>query len=93
MKRRGVSGFAAEKPEFSITPKVQPEHYEQRHYTVAEVAAIWNLSKDAVRKIFQNEPGVLVLGGHSSSRKRRYTTLRIPQTVIERVHRKYELGN
>ena len=34
----------------------------ERHYSVAEVSAMWNLSQDAVRKIFQNEPGVLVLG-------------------------------
>lgn len=64
----------------------------QRHYTVTEIAVMWNLSKDAVRRMFQNEPGVLVLGGHSSSRKRRYVTLRIPQAVLERVHFKYESG-
>jgi hypothetical protein len=66
--------------------------FEERHYTVAEIAAMWNLSKDAARRMFQNEPGVLVLGGHSSSRKRRYVTLRIPQSVLERVHFKYESG-
>lgn len=65
--------------------------FAERHYTVAEIAAMWNLSKDAVRRMFQNEPGVLVLGGRSKGRKRRYTTLRIPQSVLERVHRQYSL--
>jgi hypothetical protein len=65
----------------------------ERHYSVAEIAAMWNLSKDAVRRLFQNEPGVLILGGHSGSRKRRYTTLRVPQSTIEKVHRKYESRN
>ena len=63
----------------------------QRHYTVTEIAVMWNLSKDAVRRMFQNEPGVLVLGGCFSGNKRRYTTLRIPQSVLERVHRQYSL--
>ena len=59
----------------------------ERHYSIAEVAAIWNLSPDAVRKIFEKEPGVLVLGGHSSS-AHRYRTMRIPTSVLERVHRR-----
>ena len=63
----------------------------ERHYTAAEVAAMWSLSKDTVRRMFQDEPGVLVLGGRSSSRKRRYVTLRIPLSVLERVHRQYSL--
>ena len=66
--------------------------FAERHFSVAEIGCMWNLSKDAVRRMFQNEPGVLVLGGHSSSRKRRYVTLRIPQAVLERVHFKYESG-
>jgi hypothetical protein len=69
---------AAEKPRFAI-----------RHYTVAEIAALWSLSDDAVRKLFEKEPGVLVLGeSHPRRGKRRYTTLRIPECVLERVHRR-----
>jgi hypothetical protein len=60
-----------------------------RHYTVSEIAALWSLSDDAVRKIFEVEPGVLVIGdSRSNARKRRYTTLRIPEDVAERVHRR-----
>ena len=65
-----------------------PASFAERHYNVAEVAAMWSLSQDAVRKIFQNEPGVLALGGTGSGCKRRYLTLRIPQSVVERVHRR-----
>ena len=63
----------------------------ERHFSISEISEIWNVSKDAVRRMFQNEPGVLVLGGRSNGRKRRYTTLRIPQSVLERVHRQYSL--
>ena len=63
--------------------------YAAHHYTVAEIAAFWNLSDDAVRKIFEREPGVLVIGDRKPhGQKRRYTTLRIPQDVVERVHRR-----
>ena len=65
--------------------------FMERHYTVAEIAAMWNLSKDTVRRMFQNEPGVLVLGARPSGRKRGYLTLRIPQAVLERVHSRCSL--
>jgi hypothetical protein len=32
-----------------------------RHYTVKEIAKIWNLSADTVVRIFENEPGVIVI--------------------------------
>jgi hypothetical protein len=61
-----------------------------RHYTPTEIAEIWNLSTDTVRKLFENEPGVLVLGDdkHRHRRRRRYRTLRIPEDVLERVHKR-----
>ena len=59
-----------------------------RHYTPAEIAEIWNLSADTVRKLFENEPGVLVLGDAKRRRQRRYRTLRIPEDVLERVHKR-----
>jgi hypothetical protein len=59
------------------------------HYSVAQVAEQWGVSKDTVRRMFEHEPGVLVIeperGG--MSRRRRYRTLRIPAAVVERVHR------
>lgn len=67
----------------------QAQQFAVRHYTVVEVGKMWNLSPDAVRKIFEKEPGVLVLGETQPRRgKRRYTTLRIPAYVLDRVHRR-----
>jgi hypothetical protein len=63
-------------------------HLEQRHYTVAEIGAILHLSDDAIRKLFEREPGVIVIGDSAPRGKRRYTTLRIPQSVWERVYRR-----
>jgi hypothetical protein len=65
--------------------------FAERHYTVAEVAAMWNFSKDAVRRLFQKEPGVLVFSNPVRGSRRQYRTLRIPESVVERVHKLYSL--
>lgn len=62
--------------------------FQERHFAPAEVAEMWNLSPDVVRKLFEREPGVLVIGDPVPRGKRRYTTLRIPESVAERVHRR-----
>ena len=62
----------------------------ERHYSAAEVAEMWNVSVGTVRRIFQNEPGVLALGEPRPKfgRQRGKVTMRIPQSVLERVHRR-----
>jgi hypothetical protein len=55
----------------------------ERHYTPAEVAKIWGISVDFARDIFRNEADVLALERTGS---KKYTTLRIPESVLERVH-------
>jgi hypothetical protein len=58
------------------------------HYSPQTISKSWGWSTDAVRDLFENEPGVLVLGNRNSGRKRRYTTLRIPESVLVRVHKR-----
>jgi hypothetical protein len=61
----------------------------ERHYSPAEIAELWHLSAEEVRRIFSNEPGVLVIGNAKPRYgRRRYVTLRIPEQVLERVHRR-----
>jgi hypothetical protein len=73
----------------SINAAGSPGLSVEPHYSPAEIAEMWKLSVDCVRKMFENEPGVLVIGGQNPhGRKRRYTTLRIPEFVLERVHRR-----
>jgi hypothetical protein len=66
----------------------ETSQFAMRHFTVQEIASLWNLSDDIVREIFEHEPGVLVIGSDRSTRKRRYLTLRIPLDVVERVYRR-----
>ncbi|MDA2914395.1 hypothetical protein MYX77_10675 [Acidobacteriia bacterium AH_259_A11_L15] len=65
-----------------------PTAIGERHYTVDEIAEAWKLSRDKVRRLFENEPGVLVLENRGAFSKRRYRTLRIPESVAERVYRR-----
>jgi hypothetical protein len=62
--------------------------YAEKHYTVAEVAAMWMLSEDFIRKLFEREPDVLVLKSCGGKMRRTYRTLRIPAFVLERVHKR-----
>ena len=46
-----------------------------------ELAVLWNLSKQTIRRLFQDEPDVVRIGENDVRRKRAYVTLRIPESV------------
>lgn len=59
----------------------------ERHYTVGEVAEMWNLSHNVIAKMFRDEPGVLHVSiGRVMRRARQREHLRIPESVLRRVH-------
>jgi hypothetical protein len=59
---------------------------KETHYTPDELASLWGVSVDSIRRIFRDEPGVLKMGDKNPKHKRQYLTLRIPGSVAERVH-------
>ena len=59
---------------------------DERHYTPQELAVTWGVSVQTIRDVFRNEEGVLKLGSNGTRTKRRYKTLRIPESVARRVH-------
>jgi hypothetical protein len=59
------------------------------HYSVFEVAEMWKVSADTVRRIFANEEDVLIFGSKEGLHKRKRETMRIPLSVLLRVHAKY----
>ena len=61
----------------------------ERHYSPAELAELWNLSADTVRRMFENEPGILVFENPVRSSSRRFRTLRIPESVAQRVYMRF----
>jgi hypothetical protein len=58
----------------------------ERHYSIIEIALIWGLSQQTITKFFMDEPGVLKHGNPPSRKRRTYTTLRVPESVMIRVH-------
>jgi hypothetical protein len=76
--------------QFSDCPPA--ELSSQRHYSVSELAKLWNLSENTIRRMFENEPGVLLWASQAKRFKRAYTTLRIPESVMLRVHRKLRIA-
>lgn len=60
----------------------------EKHYTPDELAESWGVSTETIRSIFRGEPGVLKIGKTGARYKRGYITLRIPEEVAERVHRR-----
>ena len=59
----------------------------ERHYSVDELSELWGLSTDFIRRLFLNEPDVVVFY-HQRPGRRVYRTLRIPESVAVRVHRR-----
>lgn len=61
----------------------------EKHFTVAEIAETWGISVDLARDIFRKEPGVLAL---DRTGRGKYITMRVPESVMERVHRRLSQG-
>lgn len=83
-------------PTHQTTQKTACRTFEQRslafepHYKIRQLAKLWAYSDTRVRRIFQDEPGVLKVGEPSRrlgrKLKRSYYTLSIPESVAIRVH-------
>ncbi|HXA67383.1 MAG TPA: hypothetical protein VNV82_19655 [Bryobacteraceae bacterium] len=60
----------------------------ERHFTPQDLADTWKLDETTIRRIFQDEPGVMKVGkANRRDGKRDYVTLRIPESVAERIYR------
>ena len=62
---------------------------EQR-YAPTDIAAFWRLDVETIRRMFQDEPGIVVFQGPLKKGKRPYKTIRIPHSVLERVHQRLQ---
>lgn len=65
------------------------------HYTVKQIAKMWNWGKDRVIRAFESEPDIIRYGHDGlmaqgrRPRKRRYYTYSIPESVVIRVHNRF----
>ena len=58
----------------------------ERHYTPEEIADLWKVHPETVRRMFIDEPGVFTPGAGQKPGKQKRVTLRIPESVLLRVH-------
>ena len=57
-------------------------------YKVEEVADFWTMPPEPGRRIFLEEPGVIRYARPRSKYKRSYSTILIPESVLNRVYRR-----
>lgn len=55
----------------------------EKHYRIAELARIWGIGRETVRKIVKDEPGVIQI---RQGRKKAHTTYSVPESVARRIH-------
>jgi hypothetical protein len=63
--------------------------YNEKHYTIPELSKMWGLSVDTIRALFESVPGVLTISRPETMHKRRYNSLRIPDSVARMVYAKH----
>ena len=68
----------------------------EQHYSIQQVAELWGVSADTVRRLFEDEAGVLKIAMPSVSKRIRkhkpHVLLRIPASVLERLHTQQASG-
>ena len=65
----------------------------ERPYSIKDLTVLHNLSSRTVIRLYENEPGVLILQGspdHQRKTGRRYRTMRVPRHVYLRVKQRLE---
>jgi hypothetical protein len=62
----------------------------ERHYSVSELSKLWFFSENTIRRLFSREPGVIKIARQPTRVKRGYTSLRIPERIAQRVHRRLQ---
>jgi len=55
----------------------------ERHYRVGELAKLWSLGRETVRKLVKDDPGVIKI---RMGRKKSYTVYSVPESAAQRIH-------
>ena len=70
------------------TPAESAPGFAVKHYSPAELGQLWGLSVETIRRMFDREPGVLIFENPDRGSERRRSTMRIPESIAERVYRR-----
>jgi len=66
--------------------------YDEQPFKPAELAKLWGVGGDTIRRLFRDVPSVLVIDRPEKRCKRGYCSMRIPESVAKRVYEKLSKG-
>jgi hypothetical protein len=55
----------------------------EKHYRIGELARIWGLGRETVRKLIKDDPGVIKI---RMGRKKAHTVYTVPESAARRIH-------
>jgi len=55
----------------------------ERHYRIGELAALWGLGRETVRRLVKDDPGVIKI---RMGRKKAHTVYSVPESAAQRIH-------
>jgi hypothetical protein len=58
-------------------------NFVEKHYRIAELAELWGLGRETIRKMLIDEPGVVKI---RLGRKKAHTTYTVSDSVARRIH-------
>lgn len=62
--------------------------HDEHHFKPDELAKLWGVSVNTIRRLFRDATGVLVIDRPEKMHKRGYRSMRIPESVAKRVYEK-----
>jgi|SRR5450631_3513670 hypothetical protein len=57
--------------------------FAEKHYRVSDLAKLWGLGRETVRKLVKDDPGVVKV---RQGRKKVHTTYSVPESAAKRIH-------
>jgi hypothetical protein len=64
-------------------PELPTARAFEKHYRVGELARIWGLGRETVRKLVKDEPDVIKI---RLGRKKAHTVYSVPESTAQRIH-------
>jgi hypothetical protein len=55
----------------------------ERHYRISDLARLWSLGRETVRKLVKDDPGVIKI---RMGRKKAHTVYSVPESAARRIH-------
>jgi hypothetical protein len=71
-----VNGKDGHMPDTDTTPF-------ERHYRIGDLARLWGLGRETVRRLVKEDPGVIKI---RLGRKRAHTVYSVPESAARRIH-------